>query len=572
MARRTHRLNWRLLLLILVLAAGTAGVVARLVQVQIIDHDYYVAQAKLEHQFQKVVRAPRGAILDRNGHPLATTVAVFDVYIDPTSWQHDATAVAAAEALAPLLGREPAELIAAARAQERGDYLAARSVSTDVGLQIMKLTPLGVNTVDSSQRSYPEGDLASSLLGFIGQDLVGLTGIEADYDRELGGTPGMLYFEQDALGNPIPFGRQLVEEPERGGDIRLTIDRYIQRLVEEKLDAQIEETKAAGGSIIVMDPLTGEILAMASRPSFRLSQLNLDDEEQVSLYRNRTITDVYPPGSVMKTITMAAAIDLGLVSSQSTYFDSGSVVVYGHTISNWNFRSFGTSTATDVIQFSINTGAIWLSELLGPERFYEYVERFGLHEPTHVGLSGEVAGLVRMPEDEGWYAIDLATNSFGQGMAVTPLQTITAVSALVNGGRLMRPYVVKDVENPEGRRTFEPVVVRQVVKEDTARTLVQMMHAAVDGRTGHLAHVPGYRVGGKTGTSTFQDRGDTIASFVGFVPLERPRFIMLVKIDAPQTSPLGAVVAAPVFGELAPQILTYLDVQPDDVEFVEEGR
>ena len=572
MARRTHRLNWRLLLLILVLAAGTAGVVARLVQVQIIDRDYYAAQAKLEHQFQKVVRAPRGAILDRNGHPLATTVAVFDVYIDPTSWQHDATAVAAAEALAPLLGREPAELIAAARAQERGDYLAARSVSTDVGLQIMKLTPLGVNTVDSSQRSYPEGDLASSLLGFIGQDLVGLTGIEADYDRELGGTPGMLYFEQDALGNPIPFGRQLVEEPERGGDIRLTIDRYIQRLVEEKLDAQIEETEAAGGSIIVMDPLTGEILAMASRPSFRLSQLNLDDEEQVSLYRNRTITDVYPPGSVMKTITMAAAIDLGLVSSQSTYFDSGSVVVYGHTISNWNYRSFGTSTATDVIQFSINTGAIWLSELLGPERFYEYVERFGLHEPTHVGLSGEVAGLVRMPEDEGWYAIDLATNSFGQGMAVTPLQTITAVSALVNGGRLMRPYVVKDVENPEGRRTFEPVVVRQVVKEDTARTLVQMMHAAVDGRTGHLAHVPGYRVGGKTGTSTFQDRGDTIASFVGFVPLERPRFIMLVKIDAPQTSPLGAVVAAPVFGELAPQILTYLDVPPDDVEFVEEGR
>ncbi len=572
MARRTHRLNWRLLLLILVLAAGAAGVVARLVQVQIIDHDYYAAQAKQEHQYQTVVRAPRGAILDRNGHPLATTVAVFDVYIDPTSWQHDATAVAAAEVLAPLLAREPPELIAAARAQEQGDYLAARSVSTDVGLKIMELTPLGVNTVDSSRRSYPEGDLAGSLLGFIGQDQIGLTGIEADYNRELGGTPGMLYFEQDALGNPIPFGRQLVEEPERGGDIRLTIDRYIQRLVEEKLDAQIEETEATGGSIIVMDPLTGEILAMASRPSFRLTQLDLDDEEQIALYRNRTITDMYPPGSVMKTITMAAAIDLGLVSPQSTYFDNGSVVVYGRTISNWNFRSFGTSTATEIIQYSINTGAIWLSDLLGPERFYEYVERFGLTEPTHVGLGGEVAGLIKMPEDEGWYPIELATNSFGQGIAVTPLQTITAVSALVNGGRLMRPYVVKDVEGPEGRRTFEPVVVRRVVLEETARTLVQMMHAAVDGREGHLAQVPGYRVGGKTGTSTFQDREDTIASFVGFAPIERPRIIMLVKIDAPQTSPLGTVVAAPVFGELAPQILAYLGVRPDDVEFVEEGR
>lgn len=570
MARRTHRLTWRLIFLILALLVGAGGVVARLVQVQIIDHDYYAAQAEEEHLHRTVIRAPRGAILDRNGYPLATTVGAFDVYLDPRSWQDDATALLGAATLAPLLNREPAELIAATRAQEQGDYLAARSVSAEIGLRILALAPPGVKAVNTSSRFYPEGDLASALLGFIGLDQAGLAGIEADFDRELGGIPGEVYFERDGLGNPIPFGRRLGDEPVPGGDVQLTIDRYLQRLVEEKLDAEVQRHGATGGSIIIMDPKTGEVLALASRPSFRLSQLNLEDEGQEELYRSRAVTDLYSPGSVMKTVTMAAAIDLGLVAPGTTYFDSGAAPVEGAApITNWDFSAHGTTTMTELLQFSLNTGAVWLSGVLGPDHFYDYIQRFGFGEPTHVGLGGEPAGLVRTNRDEGWYPVDLATNSFGQGISVTPLQMISAVSSLVNGGLLMRPYIVKEVAGPDGHRVFEPVIVRRAVSEETSRTLVQMLNAVVDGMPGHLAQVPGYRVGGKTGTTTFVDRPDTIASFVGFAPVEDPRFIMLIKIDSPQDSPLGGVVAAPIFSDLAPQILTYLGARPDDVALLE---
>src|SRR3972149_2261045 len=266
MARRTHRLSWRLLLLILALGVGAGGVVVRLVQLQIIDHDYYANRAEEEHLQQTVIRAPRGAILDRHGYPLATTVDAFDVYIDPRSWKDDGLALRGAADLAPLLKREPGELIEATRAHKQGDYLAAHAVIAAVGLQLFELAPPGVKLVDRSARFYPEGDLASLLLGFIGRDQVGLAGIEADFERELGGAPAAVYFERDGLGNPIPFGRRLGDKPVPGGDARLTIDRFIQRLVEGELDRAIKDYEAKGGSIIVMDPSTSEILAMASRP------------------------------------------------------------------------------------------------------------------------------------------------------------------------------------------------------------------------------------------------------------------------------------------------------------------
>ena len=533
MARQTHRLSWRFLVLFLALLVGAGAIVTRLVQVQIINHDYYVAEAEEAHLRQTLVRAPRGAILDRNGYPLATTVDAFDVYIDPRSWENNGVALRGAAVLAPLLNREPGELISAARSQAQGDYLAALAVNGSVGLQLLEESPPGVKLVDRSARFYPEGDLASGLLGFIGRDQTGLAGIEADFDDELGGAPQAVYFERDGLGNPLPFGRRLGVEPVRGSDLILTIDRYIQRLVEQRLEQAMEEHEASGGSIIVMDPSTGEILAIASRPSFRLSELDLTDESQTEFYRNRVITDVFEPGSLLKTVTVAAAIELGLVTSESTYYDDGAATLGDVTIRNWDLSARGTTTTAEIIQYSLNTGVVWLAGLLGPDSFYQYIERFGFGEPTHVGLGGEPGGLIRTNKDDDWCRCDLATNSFGQGIAVTPLQMLTAVSALVNGGQLMRPYIVGEAIGPDGQRRLEPVVVRRVVSEETARTLVQMMQSVVDGRSGHPAQVTGYRVGGKTGTTTFADKPGTIATFVGFVPLEKPRFIMLVKIDEP---------------------------------------
>jgi cell division protein FtsI/penicillin-binding protein 2 len=562
-------LTWRLAVIIAVLAVSTVAVVARLIELQILDHDYYAQQAEDEHKHQAVIRAPRGAILDRNGFPLATTVQAFDVYVDPRSWRDEETALRGGAALGALLQRDAAELIAAVRAQDSGDYLAATSVGADVGLQLLSEPAPGVYVVDLSKRFYPEGDLASAVLGFVGKDQTGLAGIESDFDIQLGGEPGVVYFERDAIGNPIPFGR-LSDAPSEGGDVSLTIDRYMQRRVEEELDRQIQRHSATGGTIIVMEPETGEILAMASRPSFQLSKLNLQDEAQIDLFRNRAVTDVYPPGSVMKTVTMATAIDLGVVTPDTTYFDSGEALVEGgESIRNWDFSAHGTTTMTQLLQYSLNTGAVWLARATGAERFYEYQQRFGFGEPTDIGLGGEASGVLRTHHDEGWYPVDLATNSFGQGTAVTPLQMVTAVSTLVNGGQLMRPYIVKEVDGPEGHRRYEPVVVRQAVSEETSRTLVQMMQAVVDGMPEHQGKVPGYRVGGKTGTTTFSDRAETIASFIGFIPADDPRFVMLIKIDAPKTSPLGGVVAAPIFAGLAPEFMAYLGVQPDNTALVE---
>ncbi len=572
MAQRNRRLTWRLALLMFALLVGTGGIVVRLVQVQIIDHEYYAAQADEEHLHRTVVRATRGAILDRNGFPLATTVSAFDVYIDPRSWSDISVARRSADTLGPLLGRTPDELLAEALQFEAGDYLAARSVSSQVGLQLFELAPTGVRLVKTSKRSYPEGDLASTLLGFMGRDQVGLAGVEAAFDLELGGLETEIYFERDGLGNPIPFGRSFGEEPVAGGDIRLTIDRYLQRLIENKLNQEIERHEAKGGTIIVMEPNTGEVLAMTSQPRFKLSQLDLESEDQAELFRPRAVTDVYPPGSVMKTLTMATAIDLGLVGPGTSYLDTGVAEVEGgEPIANWDFSAHGMTTMTELLQFSLNTGAVWLARFIGANQFYDYIGRFGFQDRTRVGLGGDPEGIVRTYEDDDWYPIDLATNSFGQGISVTPLHMITAVSSLVNGGLLMQPYIVREVADEDGTRTFDPVVVRRVISEETSRTMIQMMNAVVDGMPTHGAQVPGLSVGGKTGTTTFLNSTETIASFVGFAPVQNPQFIMLVKIDSPQTSPLGGVVAAPIFSDLAPQIIAYLGAQSGNLAFVERG-
>jgi stage V sporulation protein D (sporulation-specific penicillin-binding protein) len=576
MSGRGNRVSWRLIVLALLFASGAVGLVGRLAYLQIVHHGYYAQEAEQEHLSRQTVRPTRGAILDRNGYPLATSLDAFDLYIERRAWQNQPSAHQWAEDIAPLVDESADDILEGVDAEPEGDYTLALALDYDKGQSVIDLGVPGLKAVPSTRRFYPEGDLASALLGFIGRDHVGLAGLEADLQEELAGTPGDLYFERDSLGNPIPFGSQRGRAPVPGGDVRLTIDRYIQRLVEEELDRQVEKHSASGGTIIVMDPQTGAILAMASRPTFRVSHLDLSGDVDPALFRNRAVTDVYEPGSVMKVITMATAVDLGLVNANTTYYDAGYASVGGYTIYNWDYSTNGTQTTTELLQKSLNTGAIWLSSLIGADNFYSYLYRFGFGESTNSGFGGEAAGLVRSSDEEGWYPVDLATNSFGQGIAATPLQVITAVATIANGGKLMRPYIVQEVAGPQGRRVYEPVVVRQPISESTARTVAQMMNAVVEGVPYHLARVHGYHVGGKTGTTIVSipggyDLNSTIASFVGFAPVENPKMIMLVKIDQPKDDPLGGQVAAPVFGTLAPEILAYLDVKPDALELVQGG-
>jgi cell division protein FtsI/penicillin-binding protein 2 len=562
---------------VVVLIIGTLGLVGRLAHLQLVSHQQYQAEAQDEHQDNLVLNPSRGAILDRNGYPLAASVDAYDVVVDSQVWDDPAQAQSRAEALAEVVDRPPQDILLDLSTSITREVVVARGLDYEGSLRVDDLDLPGVRLVQTSRRVYPEGNLAASLIGFIGRDNVGLTGLEADYDRDLSGAAGSLSYERDALGNQIALGYSKQVPPEPGADLILTIDRYMQRLAERELDATIKEHEADGGTIIIMDPRTGAILAMASRPSFDLTHLDLSDESKMDLYRNRAITDLYEPGSVFKTITMAAALDAGLVSPDSVYVDEGVAHVSGWTIVNWDYAAHGTQTATQILVKSLNTGAVWLSELLGPDRFYDYVSRFGFGQPTGIGLSGEAAGQVRTPADDEWSEVDMATNSFGQGVNVTPLQLITAISAIANGGKLMRPYVVQEIRRGDDRQVTQPTEVRQVISAETANTLTQMMNAVVDGITAVYAiSVPGYQVAGKTGTASISipggyKEGAYIATFAGFVPSDDPVLAMVIKIDEPKDVPWGSAVCAPVFARMAQSILTYLNVPPAPEALVHES-
>ena len=568
MSRVGNGIARRLAIVVAVLLVATLGLVFRLADLQLLNHQQYRQQAQEEHVSRLDIVPRRGAILDRNGYPLAASVDTYDVLVDKHIWGGPDKARQPAETLADVLNRPTDDILADLDGSISREVVVARGLDYQASVAVEDLGLPGVRLMRSSRRVYPEGNMAPALLGFLGRDNIGLAGLEADYDRDLGGAAGALVYERDGMGNLIPMGQQKRVAAEPGADIILTIDRYMQHLVERELDATIKKHKASGGTIIIMDPRTGAILAMASRPSFDVTQLDLTDEGNTDLYRNRAVTDLYEPGSVFKLITMSAALNEGLVSPQSTWVDEGVAHASGWTITNWDLSAHGVQTATQILTKSLNTGAVWLSQLLGPDRFYDYVERFGFGQPTGVGLSGEAPGQVRTPADEGWSEVDMATNSFGQGINVTPLQIITAVSAIANDGRLMRPYVVQEVRRGDESQVTQPVMVRQVITPETANTLTEMMNAVVDGITAIYAiSVPGYRVAGKTGTASISVPGgykpdSYIASFTGFVPSDDPVLAMLVKIDEPKDVPWGSAVCAPVFARLASSILPYLKVPP----------
>ena len=565
----------RLAIVVAVLVVALLGLVGRLVDLQLINHQDYRQQAQAEHVSRVDIIPRRGAILDRNGYPLAASVDAYDVLVDKHIWGDEARRPA--EKLADVLNRPTDEILADLDESISREVVVARGLDYQASVTVEELGLSGVRLMRSSRRVYPEGNMAPALLGFLGRENFGLAGLELDYNRVLGGAAGALVYERDGRGDINPLADQKRVPADPGADIVLTIDRYMQYLVERELDATIKSHKGSGGTIIIMDPRTGAILAMASRPSFDVTHLDFSDEDKADFYRNRAITDMYEPGSVFKTITMAAALNEGAVSPGSTYVDEGVFRASGWTITNWDLGAHGVQTATQILTKSLNTGAAWLSQLLGPDKFYDYVQRFGFGQLTDVGLSGESPGQVRTTADDGWYEVDLATNSYGQGINVTPLQLITAISAIANDGRLMRPYVVQEIRSGDEIQVTQPVMVRQAITPETANTLTDMMEGVVDGITAiYSIEVPGYRVAGKTGTASISVPGgykpdSYIASFAGFVPSDDPVLAILVKVDEPKDVPWGSAVCAPVFARLASAILPYLKVPPDSPALVQEN-
>ena len=554
--------------------------VGRLIQLQVLDHAQYAAAAAEELSGKDIIYARRGSILDRNGNVLAASVNTWDIYVNSRSWQDAARTNKTSESLAAALKMDANKLRDTVTKSKAVDVLVRRDVEFATGNAIIAAGLDGVIALPNTNRVNPEGDVAASILGFIGQDNTGLTGIELSYNEMLQGEPGRAIYERDTTGDPIPFGAYTVVAPKPGEDVVLTIDRYIQALAEQRLDAAIKEHRAKGGTIMVVDPATLEILALASQPAVKystLGSLDLSDPKQMQLLNNVAISSVYEPGSVMKILTAAAAIDAGAVTPDTTYVDNGITYVYGIPIKNWDDSVYGLQSMTGVLQNSINTGAIFMmqaTEKTRPGAFQKYLDAFGIGRTTGIDFQGEAEGIVRRPTDSGWSPVDMATQAFGQSISVTPIQMLSAVAAAINGGNLMKPHFVKAHVAPNGNRTeVRPEILGRAISEQTSATIRQMLHAVVDspGRF-HPGNPKEYSAGGKSGTANVPVPNGydqtQIASFIGFAPLEKPRILVLVKLDNNEDFLTGTAAAGPVFSKLADDILRYMNVLPDATRYV----
>ncbi|MCR4324946.1 MAG: penicillin-binding protein 2 [Candidatus Curtissbacteria bacterium] len=440
-----------------------------------------------------------------------------------------------------------------------------RKISLDIKGKIEGKSIKGLGFERDEKRLYPEASMAAQLLGFVGSDKfgndTGYFGLEGFYDRRLRGKPGRLGQESDPMGLPILVGNYRAIRPEKGSSLYLSIDRTIQFIVERNLRLATEKYGAKDGTVIIADPKSGQIIAMATYPTYEPALRAEFDEK---LYKNPAVADTYEPGSTFKLITMAAAIDLSLVEP-NTKCDvcSGPRQISGYEISTWNKKYYPNSTMTEVIQHSDNVGMTFVAEKLGVEKFTSYIKRFGFGTQTGIGLQEESPGNIR-GQDE-WRPIDLATASFGQGIAVTPIQMVQAVSAIANGGELIAPSLVTKIKDGDKEEVVNPKDKKKVISPKTAALITEMMVNAVEnGET--KAFVPkGYRIAGKTGTaqipvSGHYDPNKTIASFIGFAPANDPRFVMLVRFTEPSSSPFGSETAAPTFFKIAGEVFNYLGI------------
>lgn len=517
----------------------------------------------------------RGEIYDRTGHLLAGNKTVFEIGVDLISVK-DAEAIAAAVSVE--LGVDYAQVLDSIQNPAEGiayvvlaDFVEAQKA---INLQELKKVVqeqaeegglgelAGLEFKSHPQRSYPENSLASNILGFTNRQGLGYFGIEEKYDTLLAGNPVQVLVPTDpnkAFEIPrVPNGTTLV----------LTINRDLQAATEEILDEALITYGAQGGTIVVMNPSNGEVLSMAVTPRMDLNQFwNYDVIYNNASEFNPAISMPYEPGSVTKILTMAAALDSGITTPNTTYLDTGSILVGGADIKNWDQQPWGIQNMVGCLQYSLNVCMATLSTQMGANTFYSYMNNFGFGHLTGVDLAGEAAGRLKVPGDSDWYPVDLGTNAFGQGVTATPLQIMMAASSIANNGRMVTPHVLYAMMR-EGRQYQVPAqFAGSPISEQTSNTLSEMLAISLESESS-LALVPGYRVAGKTGTAQvpvngFYDSTQTNASFIGWGPVDDPQFMIYVWLENPESSIWGSETAAPVFAEVAEKAVILLDIPPD---------
>ncbi len=550
------------------MAVIAALVVFQLVRIQFGSDTTYFRDLGAEVSQQPREFAPaRGRIFDRSGELLATNDVQYEVGINPNFVLAPDQVV---RVLSEALGKPQSEIEAAVESKDRY-VLVARPVSAEIGDYIKKASSTeginlnGVSLTPIEHRAYPGGVLGSGTLGFVGynqlNNQVGYYGVEGFYNDLLSGK------SVQGIEQLVPFDTQPNPVPAQGADLVLTIDRDIQFLVEGILKDAVTRYGAQSGTIVVMDPKTGEILAMASNPSF---DPNNYGSSALPEPLNAGVTGQYEPGSTFKVLTMAAALDSGLVTPNSPFNDTGVIEVGGAQIHNWDGGAWGAVDMTGCMRHSLNVCMAYLSTSMGANTFYDYMKAFGIGSKTNVDLSAESPGHLKQPGDPDWFDSDLGTNSFGQGVATTPLQLLTAISAVANDGVMMQPHILKEVRNGDASHTTSIQPIGQPIKAETARTLSQMLATSLETGEAQDALVPGYRIAGKTGTASIPvpggyDETQTIASFVGWGPIDDPKFIVLIRLDRPSASIWGSETAAPTFGVLARRLVVLMQIPPDDV-------
>jgi cell division protein FtsI (penicillin-binding protein 3) len=527
---------------------------------------------------QYSVRIPllpkRGVILDRTGNEFAVSLSTKSIFVQPSKLPSPGVA---ANLLARRLAR-PAASLRKEFASDKNFLWVKRQMPSSMAEEIVREVREavdrgkgaagadGIGTVEEPKRFYPNRELASSVIGFTDVDSAGIEGIELSFDKYLRGESAYLVCERDARGRIIVPADAPIEGNPQGHSVTLTIDRNIQHVAQTELMETVKKYRARGGMSLVMQPKTGEILAMASLPTFNPNSLSAAPPEAK---KNRVITDCIEPGSTFKVFTMASALELGAIDIRDRIFcENGKYRYAGRTIHDTH--KYGMLTVPEVIKFSSNIGMIKVSEKMAPDRFHDMLQAFGFGTRTGVELSGEAGGL--FPPREKFSPIRRATVSFGQGIAVTPLQLASAMAAVVNGGKIMKPYIVKEIADPQGRMVYrgEPKELRRVISPKTSAQMREILGKVVqeDG-TGTQARIKGFLVGGKTGTAQKVETGTgryspdkRIASFVGFLPLKDPELLILVVIDEPKGEVYGGVVAAPAFNQIAVKTAYYLGIMP----------
>jgi len=558
--------NWRINLVFIFLILFAIAIILKLVDLQILNGGFYRAQALGQQKHLTQIEPRRGEFFFNKGNKeLAINKKIFSVYISPEEIFRKEEV---SQILSEIFGLEKELLLSKIQGNKAWE-LVKRRINKEELSKFEEIKLEGVYLKKESERYYPQENLASHIIGFLGGENRGQYGLEGYYDEILKGAEGIEQIEKGARGDLALFDSKIIKPLEFGTDLILTVDYNIQFMAESILKEALEINKAEEGEVIVINPYDGEILAMAILPSFNPNKYS--EENNLEIFQNSSIQKLFEPGSIFKPFTMAAALNEEKITPQTTFEDKGFVKIGPETIQNYNKRVWGERTMTEVLEKSINTGAVFIQRLLEHEVFWDYLEKFGFTEPTKIDLQGEIFS--KNPNLKNGRDINYATASFGQGIEITSIQLIRGFCAIANGGKLVKPHLVKEQKKGELITKITPEVSQDsIISLKTDDDLITMLVRVVEQGTGKAAKIPGYHIAGKTGTAQIpytnlgiKEPGyseKTIQSFIGFAPAFNPKFLILVKLFNPQTRE-AAISSAPVFQKLAKYIIDYYQIPPD---------